>query len=116
MFSLFQEEDLLDVDNMHTATLIVATTALAALLVASSPAPRATDTDYVGYLISTFTDEVPQIQQYLSNGNNASSFTFLNDGKPILASTVGTKAVRDVFLATNDDRSGFFLIATGKSS
>ncbi|POS73053.1 glycoside hydrolase family 43 [Diaporthe helianthi] len=68
--------------------------------------------DYVGYLISTFSDARPQVQQYLSNGNSASSFTFLNDGQPILASTVGTKGVRDIFLTTNDDRSQYYLIAT----
>ncbi|ROV88546.1 hypothetical protein VMCG_10391 [Cytospora schulzeri] len=92
---------------------LVATTALATL-VASSPTPRATNTstDYVGYLVTTFTDAVPQVQQYLSNGNSASSFTFLNDGEPILASTVGSKAVRDVFLATNDVRSEYFILAT----
>lgn len=99
---------------MRNFPLAVATS-LAALLVASSPTSRATDTDYVGYLISTFTDAVPQVQQYLSDGNSASSFTFLNGGEPILASTVGTKAVRDVFLATNDVRSEFFIIATGES-
>lgn len=99
---------------MHTSTLTLATAALTALLVAGSPTPRATDdTEYVGYLISTFTDAVPQVQQYLSDGNNASSFTFINDGKPVLASTVGTEGVRDVFLATDDDRSEYFLIATG---
>lgn len=96
---------------MRTSPLTLATS-LAALLVASSPTSRQADTSYVGYLITTFTDAVPKVQQYLSNGNSASSFTFLNGGEPILASTVGTKAVRDVFLATNDARSEFFIIAT----
>lgn len=99
---------------MRTCPLTLATS-LAALLVASSPTSRQADTSYVGYLITTFTDAVPKVQQYLSNGNSASSFTFLNGGEPILASTVGTKAVRDVFLATNDARSEFFIIATGES-
>ncbi|KAK7736967.1 hypothetical protein SLS53_006722 [Cytospora paraplurivora] len=49
---------------------------------------------------------------YLSNGNSATNFTFLNDGKPILASTVGTKAVRDVYLTTNANRSEFFILGT----
>ncbi|KAK6074394.1 glycoside hydrolase family 43 [Seiridium cupressi] len=70
------------------------------------------DTTYVGYLVSTFTDADPQVQQYLSNGNSAYSFRFLNNGTPILASTVGTKAVRDIFLATNTARSEFYLLAT----
>ncbi|KAK9799098.1 putative Family 43 glycoside hydrolase [Seiridium cardinale] len=70
------------------------------------------DTTYVGYLVSTFTDANPEVQQYLSNGNSAYSFRFLNNGSPILASTVGTKAVRDIFLATNTARSEFYLLAT----
>jgi hypothetical protein len=64
-------------------------------------------TNYVGYLISTFTDANPkvgllhgstsskaeigafQVQLYLSNGNSPSSFRFLNKGQPVLTSTVG---------------------------
>lgn len=98
---------------MLASTLTVATTFAA--IAASSPITRQTNTTYVGYLISTFTDDVPEIQQYLSNGNSATNFTFLNDGQPILASTVGTKAVRDVFLATNANRSEFFTLGTGES-
>ncbi|KAL1849341.1 hypothetical protein Daus18300_013314 [Diaporthe australafricana] len=98
---------------MHALTLLL-TAASAALGVVASPTAIKTrqSTDYVGYLISTFSDAKPQIQQYLSNGNSASSFTFLNGGEPILASTVGTKGVRDIFLTTNDDRSQYHLIAT----
>ncbi|KUI65416.1 hypothetical protein VM1G_00093 [Cytospora mali] len=97
---------------MRTFTLGLAVATALAVLASGSPYPRQTDETYVGYLISTFTDAVPKVQQYLSNGNSASSFTFLNDGQPVLASTVGTKAVRDIFLAKNDDRTEFFLIAT----
>ncbi|KAI0599090.1 family 43 glycoside hydrolase [Biscogniauxia sp. FL1348] len=85
-----------------------------ASLVASTPAatiPRQASS-YVGYLISTFTDANPQVQFHLSDGNSASSFTFLNGGNPVLTSTVGTKGVRDVFLVTNTARSEFHLIAT----
>ncbi|KAI1498992.1 family 43 glycoside hydrolase [Biscogniauxia marginata] len=89
---------------------------LALLTLASAVAPSPTTprqaSNYVGYLISTFTDANPQVQFYLSEGNSASSFTFLNRGSPVLASTVGTKAVRDVFLVTNTARSEFYLIAT----
>ncbi|KAH6661244.1 family 43 glycoside hydrolase [Truncatella angustata] len=83
---------------------------LGVLAVASPVAERATS--HVGYLVSTFTDANPKVQQYLSNGNNAYSFRFLNKGNPVLASTVGTKAVRDIFLATNTARSGYYLLAT----
>lgn len=102
---------------MQAFTLLF-TAASAALGVVASPTPVNTrqDTSHVGYLISTFSDAKPQVQQYLSNGNSATSFTFLNGGEPLLASTVGTKGVRDIYLTTNDDRSQYYLIATGKCS
>ncbi|KAI3393993.1 hypothetical protein diail_3309 [Diaporthe ilicicola] len=98
---------------MHAFTFLV-TAAAAALGVVASPTAIKTRqaNSYVGYLVSTFTDAQPQVQQYLSNWNSASSFTFLNGGQPILASTVGTKGVRDIFLTTNDGRSQYYLIAT----
>ncbi|KAI0409858.1 family 43 glycoside hydrolase [Xylaria palmicola] len=67
---------------------------------------------YVGYLVSTFSDALPQVQFYLSNGNNPTSFSFRNKGKPVLASTVGTKGVRDIYLTTNTARSEYYLLAT----
>lgn len=71
--------------------------------------PRA----FAGYLISTFSDPNPQVQFHLSNGNSPSDFTFANNGRAVLNSTVGTKGVRDQFLATNDARDVWYLIATG---
>ncbi|KAI0101187.1 glycoside hydrolase family 43 protein [Daldinia grandis] len=85
--------------------------ALASTIVASPTVPRQAS-NYVGYLVSTFSDVNPKIQFHLSNGNNALSFKFLNKGNAVLASTVGTKAVRDIFLATNSARSEYFLLAT----
>ncbi|KAM0205116.1 hypothetical protein ACHAPA_008961 [Fusarium lateritium] len=98
---------------MRAFTLLA--TALSASLVDALPAndlsPRA-ESQYVGYLISTFSDPTPQVQWHLSNGDSASSFKFLNGGKPVLTSNVGTKGVRDIFLSTNAARSEFFVIAT----
>ncbi|KAI8962615.1 glycoside hydrolase family 43 protein [Daldinia sp. FL1419] len=91
--------------------LSLVVTALATTAVASPVTPRQTS-NYVGYLISTFSDANPKVQFHLSNGNNALSFKFLNKGKAVLASTVGTKAVRDIFLATNSARSEYHLLAT----
>jgi hypothetical protein len=71
---------------------------------------------YVGYLISTFSDANPKVQWYMSNGNSPTSFTKLNKGNPVLTSTVGTKAVRDVFLASNSARTQHYMIATGRLS
>ncbi|KAJ4315321.1 hypothetical protein N0V94_006017 [Neodidymelliopsis sp. IMI 364377] len=67
---------------------------------------------YAGYLISTFSDVNPTVQWYLSNNNSPTSFTKINGGNPVLTSTVGTKAVRDVYLTSNGARDQFYLIAT----
>lgn len=93
--------------------LSILTAVASAALVAANPVPRQA-TNYVGYLISTFSDANPKVQFHLSNGNSASSFKFLNKGQPVLTSTVGTKAVRDVFLTTNAARSEWYIIATGE--
>jgi hypothetical protein len=89
----------------------IATAALALTASANVVVPR--QQKLVGYLITTFSDPVPRVQQYLSNGNNPFSYRKLNNGNPILTSTVGTRAVRDVYLVTNTDRSEYFIIATG---
>ncbi|OTB04722.1 glycoside hydrolase family 43 protein [Hypoxylon sp. CI-4A] len=86
-------------------------TALAGVTAASPIAPRQ-DSTYAGYLISTFSDAVPSVQFYLSDGTSATNFNFLNQGNPVLTSDVGTKAVRDIFLATNSDRSEYYLLGT----
>ena len=99
---------------MRAFTFIAA--ALSASLVEAVPAQKAAQTDYAGYLISTFSDPTPQVQWHLSDGKSASSFKFLNGGSPVLTSNVGTKGVRDIFLATNSKRSEYFTIATGTSS
>ncbi|TRX94113.1 hypothetical protein FHL15_004881 [Xylaria flabelliformis] len=73
---------------MQHLTLIVATLMSA---VASSPIEIGQTSKYTGYLVSTFSDASPQVQFYLSNGNSPINFRFLNKGKPVLASSVGTK-------------------------
>ncbi|KAM0085449.1 hypothetical protein ACKRZS_002287 [Fusarium odoratissimum] len=93
---------------------VVATAALALTASANAVLPR--QQKFVGYLITTFSDPVPKVQQYLSNGNNPFSYRKLNNGNPILASTVGDRAVRDIYLVTNSARSEYFIIATGMTN
>jgi hypothetical protein len=93
---------------LTTPSLIIAWL-LASLIAASAQA----NSSYVGYLISTFSDKNPTVQWYLSKGNDPSTYSFLNKKQPILRSNVGTKAVRDVFLATNSARDQWFMICTG---
>ncbi|KAF2666342.1 family 43 glycoside hydrolase [Microthyrium microscopicum] len=87
---------------------------IGAKLASSIPSVAASDIapSYVGYLISTFSDVEPTVKFYLSNGNDPGSYKFLNRRKAALISTVGTRAVRDVFLAVNGDRTMWYMIAT----
>ena len=80
---------------------------LACTRVIAAPAARTSrqTPSYVGYLITTFSDAKPEIQMHLSQGNEASKFTFVNGGQSILQSTVGTKAVRDPFLISDAARA-----------
>jgi hypothetical protein len=72
--------------------------------------------NFAGYLISTFSDANPTVQLHLSRGNDPSSFIFANRGRPVMTSTVGTRAVRDVYLTCNNDRSQWYMIGTGKQT
>ncbi|RDW85144.1 arabinanase [Coleophoma cylindrospora] len=60
-----------------------------------SIAARANTTSLVGYLGVFFLGNDPNIYFYLSNGNDAISFSALNGGNPILVPTLGTGGVRD---------------------
>ncbi|KAL4785016.1 hypothetical protein BJX76DRAFT_356486 [Aspergillus varians] len=70
------------------------------------------DEPYVGYLLSTFTDADPSVFWYISDASDPLAFKPLNGGNPVLKSTVGTKAVRDIFLTANEDRSEYFILGT----
>lgn len=49
----------------------------------------------------------------LSKDNDALSYTFYNDGQPILTSTVGAKHTRDPYLVRGADKN--YIIATDNS-
>jgi len=87
---------------------------LATLVSISATNHTRTASNFVGYLISTFSDANPTVQFYLSRGNDPSTYVFSNKGRPVLTSTVGTRAVRDVFLAVNGNRTMWYMIGTGK--
>lgn len=107
--------------------LILAYIALASsvALAASIKQPkRADSSSYVGYLFIHFYDNYLSPGQYttypageqvfghISNGNNATDYKPLNDGAPLLRSTVGTGGVRDFYLVSKDDQSQHYIIAT----
>jgi Zn/Cd-binding protein ZinT len=106
--------------TMHFLTSIANLSALAAITIPNASAAPASSSlqtraeSYVGYLVSTFSDVAPAVQFHLSKGNDAGSYTFLNKGQPVLNSTVGTKGVRDIFLAHDGARTKYYMIATGE--
>ncbi|THW90862.1 family 43 glycoside hydrolase [Aureobasidium pullulans] len=100
---------LTSITRLSTIAAITVSGVIAAL--ASTSLQTRADS-YVGYLASTFSDVTPAVQFHLSKGNDAGSYTFLNKGQPVLKSTVGTKGVRDVFLAHDSARTNYYMIAT----
>jgi hypothetical protein len=94
-------------------SLLSLTSLLPGGLSASFPVPRQSQPQYAGYLLSTFTDANPSVFWYISSAADPLAFKPLNGGNPVLKSTVGTRAVRDIFLTANEERSEYFVIATG---
>ncbi|MEV6342837.1 family 43 glycosylhydrolase [Actinoplanes sp. NPDC051851] len=72
--------------------------------------------DYKGYLFSYFTGEGysngEQIYNALSDGNDPLSWREINDGQPVLTSTLGTTGLRDPFIIRSPEGDKFYQIAT----
>lgn len=90
----------------------------------SSTLVKRASADKVGYLFIHFYDDYKepgvyttypageQVFGHLSNGNDALSYKPLNDGAPLLTSTVGTKGVRDMYIVSKGDESQHYIIGT----
>lgn len=73
---------------------------------------------YEGYAFSYFTaSSIPGEKIYFaaSRGNNALKWDELNNGQPVLESTMGEMGLRDPFLIRSPEGDRFFLIATDLS-
>ncbi|KAJ3530447.1 hypothetical protein NM208_g9327 [Fusarium decemcellulare] len=91
---------------------VTAPTLTLALCALVNAIPLVRDDSFAGYLMTGFFDRSHNVEQFLSDGNNPTSFKQLNQGNPILSSTVGTHGIRDPYLVTNHERSVFYLLAT----
>ena len=81
-------------------------------------APKAlTEDDYAGYLFGHFIGEgeANQEQIYFAVSDDGLNFKDMNNGNPVLVSTVGEKGVRDPYLYRSAEGDRFFLIATDLS-
>lgn len=71
---------------------------------------------YAGYLFVYFTGEGTadgeQIRYALSRGNDPLHWRELNQGRPVLTSTIGEKGLRDPFVIRSPEGDRFYLIAT----
>lgn len=67
-----------------------------------------------GFLFVTFRNErtLTSEQIHLALSTDGRTWEGLNDGKPVLVSTVGDRGVRDPYLLRSADGSGFILLAT----
>jgi beta-xylosidase len=73
---------------------------------------------FEGYAFAYFTGNTlagEKIYLAASEGNNALNWRELNNGQPILASTEGTKGLRDPFVIRSPEGDRFFLLATDLS-
>ncbi|USP72896.1 glycoside hydrolase family 43 protein [Curvularia clavata] len=73
---------------------------------------------FQGYAFAYFTGNSiagEKIYMAASQGNNALKWTELNGGQPVLASTQGTKGLRDPFVIRSNEGDKFFLLATDLS-
>lgn len=73
---------------------------------------------FEGYAFAYFTGNSlagEKIYLAASEGNNALAWRELNNGQPILASTEGTKGLRDPFVIRSPEGDRFFLLATDLS-
>jgi hypothetical protein len=71
--------------------------------------------EYAGYLYVHFKREAADSEQIhfaLSDGNDPLHFHDLNEGKPVLYSTLGEGGVRDPHIVRSPDGERFYLVAT----
>ncbi|MFF2370887.1 LamG-like jellyroll fold domain-containing protein [Agromyces sp. NPDC058110] len=81
-----------------------------------SVAPAAEPGDDYGYLMVHFIEDsagyAEKIYLDVSRGDDPEQWDPLNDGKPILASQLGTTGIRDPYLTVNPETGTYYIIAT----
>ncbi|WP_326553835.1 glycoside hydrolase family 43 protein [Micromonospora sp. NBC_01813] len=103
--------------NRLLLTRLGASLAAACLLFTSwsvaAPKPAAALDPFTGYLMAHFTGESATGEQiYLAHSTDGLRWTDLNNGSPVLLSTVGTRGVRDPVLLRSPAGDRYWIIAT----
>ncbi|MFJ6673263.1 OmpL47-type beta-barrel domain-containing protein [Actinosynnema sp. NPDC091369] len=101
------------VDLTVTATLGGGTaTRTIPVTVLPMPAPAAHEAYFFPYFVGESTDDGEKIYFAASKGNDPLSWDELNNGRPVLTSTMGEKGLRDPFLIRSHEGDKFYLLAT----
>jgi hypothetical protein len=106
-------EQPVDVALTVTATKNAAT-AERSIVVRVEPMPAPTDYDAYAfaYFAGESTDDGEKIYFAASKGDHPLAYDELNNGKPVLSSTFGTKGLRDPFIIRSHEGDRFYLLAT----
>jgi hypothetical protein len=80
--------------------------------VAPMPAPADYDAYAFAYFAGESTDDGEKIYFAASKGDHPLEYDELNDGKPVLSSSLGTKGLRDPFIIRSHEGDRFYLLAT----
>lgn len=84
-----------------------------ASMAVTKPREAAALDPFTGYLMAHFTGESATGEQiYLAHSTNGLNWTDLNNGGPVLLSTVGTRGVRDPALVRSPAGDRYWIIAT----
>ncbi|MFD1147659.1 OmpL47-type beta-barrel domain-containing protein [Saccharothrix hoggarensis] len=101
------------VDLTVTATLNGGTaTRTIPITVLPLPAPAVHEAYFFPYFVGESTDDGEKIYFAASEGNDPLSWDELNNGRPVLTSTLGERGLRDPFLIRSHEGDKFYLLAT----
>jgi hypothetical protein len=93
--------------------LIGVVSALLLALISIPGRPAAAADPYTGYLMAHFTGESSTGQQiYLAHSTDGLRWTDLNNGSPVVRTTVGTRGVRDPAVVRSPAGDRYWIIAT----
>ncbi|PSL52720.1 glycosyl hydrolase family 43 [Saccharothrix carnea] len=101
------------VDLTVTATLAGSTaTRTIGVTVLPMPAPASHEAYFFPYFVGESTDDGEKIYFAASKGDDPLSWDELNNGRPVLTSTMGERGLRDPFLIRSHEGDKFYLLAT----
>src|SRR5688572_17928084 len=93
-------------------TMLTAAVLLCASWAVTTARPAAALDPTVGYLMAHFTGESATGEQiYLAHSTDGLRWTDLNNGSPVLLSTVGTRGVRDPALVRSPAGDRYWIVA-----